>query len=192
MLLKFVSQIAGEPSTLAEIKAFLRIDTDDEDTLLGLFQKAARDQAEAYLKRALLLTTYDGFIDSFPPGQGVVEFPVPPLSSVTSIKYLDSAGVQQTWDAADYTVDIDSDRGRVYPIYNGAYPITQAIRKAVEIRFVAGYATVADIPEAIVHGIKMLVATLYENREDFVVGNVVNKIPFTAQKLFHPHVAWTP
>src|SRR6185295_4859943 len=46
---------------------------------------------------------------------GAIEIPWPPLQSVTSIKYLDANGQEQTLPPADYTVDTISEPGLVIP-----------------------------------------------------------------------------
>ena len=50
-------------------------------------------------------------MDSWPLGD--IEIPNPPLQSVSSIKYKDSAGTEATWADTNYIVDPDSFLGRV-------------------------------------------------------------------------------
>jgi uncharacterized phiE125 gp8 family phage protein len=190
MIVSLVTPADGQVMTLESLKTFLRVDHTDEDTVIQSLLSAATGQVEAFLKRQLLTATYDGFLDKFPPG-GVIECSLPPLQSVSSVKYVDSAGVEQTWDPGNYTVDTVAERGRIYPNYQITWPTTRGQRKAVTVRFIAGYGAQEDIPADIIAAIKILVATLFENREDYITGTVVHKLPFASKQLLLPHVAWS-
>ena len=50
------------------------------------------------------------------------------------------------------------------------------------INFTCGY-PVGKCPKAVQHGIKMAFATLYEYREDSVVGTQINDVPITARNI---------
>ena len=179
-----------EPVLLSEMKNYLRVDhTDEDDTIRGIIS-AARQYAEDFTKRKFLTTVFTGTMDSFPDPGEVIEFPMPPLASVASIKYIDLSGVQQTWSSDDYVVDTAPDRGIVYPDYNEVYPSVRGQRKAVEITFTAGYGTPDIVPEGLKQAIKIIGATLYEQRESVVVGLTAMEIPFSAQNLLVPFTSW--
>lgn len=80
--------------------------------------------------------------------RGIV-IPLPPLQSVTSVKYLDTDGVQQTLDPATYVVQKGEPSHIV--LANGAtWPSVLLMPEAVTIRFVAGYGdNEADVPQPI-------------------------------------------
>jgi len=189
MDLIIVTDAQEQPVSLDDLKAFLRVDhTDEDDTVRGILESATRF-VEDFTKRKLVTTVYNGFLNAFPEGE-VIEFPMPPLASVASIKYIDTSGVQQTWDAANYVVDTAPDRGIVYPDYNITYPSIRTQRKAVEIQFTAGYGSPDSVPEGLKQAIKILSSTLYENREAHVVGLNVMEIPFSAKALLRPFQSW--
>lgn len=180
-----------EPITLAEVKAHSRIDFSDDDALIGTYITAARQWAERTgLWRTLVTTTFDLSLDGFPCyAMQPLYLPRPPLQSVTSIAYVDIAGVTQTWSASAYVVDTKSSNlGRIMPVYGTIWPVTRMQMNAVTIRFVAGYGAASAVPEGIKAALKFLVANWYENREPFVEG-VIAKIPMTLDALFQNHSA---
>jgi len=173
-----------EPVTNAEMDLWSRLAGDAEtadSTLVDSLIEAARLHCETFTGRSFINTTYTMYLDSFPD---VIYFPRSPLSSVTSIAYLDENGDSQTLGTSVYTVDADSEPGRVYLAYGQSWPATYAVPKAITIIFVAGYgATAASVPENIKAAIKQLAAHLYENREAVVIGTITSKLPFSVEAL---------
>lgn len=184
-----------EPVTLAEVKAHLRITHSDEDDLLNAYIKSAREYTERYLSRSLVQQTWDIFYDVFPLTDEPLEIPLPPLQSVSSIKYFDSSNVEQTWDSASYTVDTDAVMPKVYPAIDQVYPSSRYYPKSVTVRVLTGYqdsgaspVDLADgVPETIKTAIKILVAHYNENREMAIVGVSVSDAPFSYKTTLAPH-----
>ena len=112
MALKLITAPATEPVTSTEAKSHLRVDTTADDTLIGTLITAARQHVEAHLRRALITQTWELVTDAFPVGD-VLRLPLPPLVSVTSIKYTDEDGAESTFSSGLYVVDTDSTKGRV-------------------------------------------------------------------------------
>jgi uncharacterized phiE125 gp8 family phage protein len=186
--LKVVTPPEVEPVTLAEAKAHLRLDTSADDAYVSALITAARERVELFLRRALITQEFEYTIDCFPAGE--IDLPRPPLQSVESIKYVDTAGTLQTLPSANYVADVSSNEvARVALAWNRFWPITRCSINAVVIRFVAGYGDLAeDIPQAIRHGILIEIANLYENREDSVVGQAVNMMA-VSERLLWPYRA---
>lgn len=156
------SDAATEPVTLAEAKAHARVDVSDDDALITAMITAARHVAEQQLQRALITQTWKLTLDEFP--SGVLELPHPALQSVTSVKYYDADGVQQTLSNTLYRVDTSSEPGRIEPV--DSWPATYSRIGAVEVIFVAGWANAAAVPAAIKSWMLMRVASMYEHRAD--------------------------
>jgi uncharacterized phiE125 gp8 family phage protein len=175
MSLKLITPPAVEPVALANAKAHMRIDTGDDDTLIEFLIVAARQEAEKITRRALITQEWELVLDEFPTE---ISLPLPVLQSVSSIKYLDVDGVEQTLLSTLYLADADSEPARIVPAYGCTWPVTRDQYAAVRIRYLAGYGdSESDIPQAIRQWIMIRVATLYENRE--AVGNSqVAIIPF--------------
>lgn len=173
---KIVTAPATEPVSLDELKGHARIDLDDEDQNLRLAIRAARRLVEMITRRALITQTWDGWLDRFPYYRdqypyreigGTLAIPYPPLGSVTHVKYYNGDGVLTTLAVTtDYTVDANSEPGRVVPAYGSTWPTTRRIPNAVNVRWVAGYgATPGTVPEELRLAILQLVAYYYRERE---------------------------
>lgn len=189
MAMKLVTPPAREPLTLAQTKDHLRVTHATDDAHISVLIPAARRWAESYSRRALITQTWDFKADRFNAwGDQIVELPLPPLQSVTSINYIDDAGASQLLDAADYQVDADSAPARLAPIFGTRWPATYSQLNAVTVRIVAGYGdSPGDIPEGIASAMLMLIGHLYEHRESVVIGAAVNKMAASHEWLLDPY-----
>lgn len=157
---------AEEPLTQAEAKLFLRVDGTDEDTLITSLIKAARVIVEDRNGRALITQTWDLYADAFPTtGRGLV-IPKPRLQTISFVKYIDSAGAIQTLSPSDYAVDTAAEPGWVVPAVNKTWPATQAVLNAVQVRFVCGYGTAAQVPDNVKRAVYAVLADLYQHRDE--------------------------
>jgi uncharacterized phiE125 gp8 family phage protein len=177
MALKLITAPTNKPVTTSAMEAHLRSDLSDEITIVNAYIGAITEKAETYTRRALMTQTWELVLDEFPKC-GIV-IPLPPLQSVTSIKYLDDNGVEQTLSAADYKIDTDTEPARIYPAYGKQWPDTRNEINAVRIRFVCGYLTADAVPESVKAWIMLNVANLYENRETIVVGQKSQVVELT-------------
>ena len=161
---------AVEPVTLTEMKVHCRVDdTNDHDTILGVMTTAVREWLEKSLQISLVQRTYRADIWGL---FSVIELPLPPLSSITNIKYYntDSPQVLTTLDADVYRHDLGY--GRIYWNESPTIPSVSIRHDAVQITFVAGYEPSSDspqdlagnVPEALKSAIKLQTADLFENR----------------------------
>jgi uncharacterized phiE125 gp8 family phage protein len=106
---------------------------------------------ESGTNRVLLTQTWDYTLDRFPCAgdrRGTLWLPYPPLSSVTSVKYIDMGGTLQTMSSADYVVDTSGVKGRITLAYQKYWPLTRDVASAVTVRFVAGYGDASQVPSA--------------------------------------------
>lgn len=177
----------NEPLTLAEIKTHCRVDdTDDDDYLFGLII-AARRYAEEYTRRAFIRQTWRMKLQTF---DNVIEIPKPPLLSIDSFTYLDTNGNDQAVAASIYYVDTDSIPGAIRLSYGQAWPEHRRQQDAITITYQAGYGDVpSDVPAELRHGVKLLVAHWYEQREESVIGSGLNvhHIPLGLKSLLGMH-----
>lgn len=177
---KIVTPAAATPVTLTEAKAHLRIDTSDttEDTLITTLLTVASDIAEKRMARALISQTWAQYLDEF-PCEDSIEIKLPPLQSITHIKYYDADNTLQTLASSNYDLDIISEPGIVRLSATGSWPSTYDKNNAVIITFVAGYgAASTSVPEIIRAAIKLLISHFFENREGVLVSTaLVQEIP---------------
>jgi uncharacterized phiE125 gp8 family phage protein len=164
MALKLVTPATELVVSLADAKAHLRVDTTDDDALISAYITAAAELAEQATGRALMLQTWELTLDAFPEAFEITRVPA---ASVTSIKYWDADGDQQTLGTSLYTLDNADDFGSAYvvPELGGSWPGARVQINAVALRYVAGYATAAAVPESIKAWVKLQVGAMYENRQ---------------------------
>jgi len=186
MFWKITTSPAVEPVSLTDIKLHLRVtSTADNDLITSLIQ-AARQWCEDYENRAYITQTITAKMDRF---CNEIEIPKPRLQSVTSIKYIDVDGTEQTLDSSYYDVDIYSEPGRITLAYNQSWPGIRGDINGIEIIYVAGYGDAAtDVPAKTVAAIKLLVAHLYENREASLVGVAASELPMGVESLLNSRV----
>lgn len=165
MILTLIEPPAAEPVTAAIVRQLSMPGVPSSlDAEITAIIPTARAKVEELSGRALITQTWDRWYDyGFPR---LIELPWAPLQSAV-ITYVDANGDTQTLDASLYTVDTDSEPGRIYPADGQCWPVTRAIPKAVKVRYVAGYGDeAADVPEQLRHAVAMMTAELFNNRED--------------------------
>lgn len=186
-MLTIVTEPTLEPVELADMKSHLSVEVSDDDTMISGFIVAARRWCEHFTRRVFITQTWKLVLDAFPAEFRV---PLPPLQSVTSITYIDTGGNAQTLGASVYTVDIDSEPGRIVEAYQQSWPSTRDVINAVTVTFKAGYGdAVTKMPEEVKLAIKMLVGHYYENREAFVAAPL-RTVPMASESLLWPLRAW--
>lgn len=149
-----------EPVTLAEAKLHLRVDTSDEDALIGRLISAAREQAEQELDRAVAPQTLQLLLDEFP--SGAILLPRGPVTGITSLQYVDAAGTLQTIASTNYALDDAQIDAWLLPAYGYEWPATRDEANAVRVTYAAGW---ASCPAAVKQWILLAVGTLYASRE---------------------------
>lgn len=164
MALKLITPASTYPVTLAEAKLHCRIDTAADDALVTALITAATEMAEQRTGRALLEQTWELTLDAFPSAFELTRVPV---QTITSVKYYDSSAVQQTIDPSAYVLDTADGDGNAYvvPALGASWPSAGDQINAVSVRYVAGYANAAAVPQSIKSWILLQVGAMYENRE---------------------------
>lgn len=184
MGLVLIDPASAWPVTLDEAKAqCFATDTTGFDTLLTRLIKAATAWAQNYTGRTLAVQTWKLVLDEWPAE--AIELPRGPVTGVTSVKYFDTAGVQQTLDAGDYVLDLTSDPQWIVLAEDASWPDLLDGVNGIEVEFTAGYA--ANVPEDLRQAILMLVGFWFASRESVNVGNIVNEVPFGTRMLLDPY-----
>ena len=180
MPLQLITPAAEEPVSLAEAKLHLRVESADDDALIGSLISAARQSAETLTGRQFVTARWKLVLDSFPgpslmgvpagltfslPGHAIL-LPKCPVQSVFAIRYRDMSGTTQTMPRADYTVDTACEPARVTPVFGSAWPVSLPQIGAVVLVFAAGYGDAASVPAGIKSWIKLRVGSLYAHREE--------------------------
>jgi uncharacterized phiE125 gp8 family phage protein len=164
MALFLVTPPAFEPLTLTEAKLHARATATDttEDPLFEGYIAAARLYCEDVTRRKFVTQTFDEKRDGFPCGPWSLQHP--PVSSVTSISYIDTAGATQTWSSSLYLTSLPvgphASRARITPAYGQSYPATYPVMDAVTVRFVCGYTGTAKTIASITRTSQTATATV--------------------------------
>lgn len=186
----------SEPVTVADAMAHLRLrNRDTESDYLASLISVAREYIESTAGIQILPATWYLTYDQFPGLKvddrrpigwryGIIRVPRPPLLSVVSVKYIDTALVLQTLATTEYQASFTSTVGRILPAPFKVWPQTSPLSaEAVQVTYTAGYADVASVPNAIKHAIKFLVGHLYENREGTIAETILREIPLGLQQM---------
>jgi uncharacterized phiE125 gp8 family phage protein len=157
----------GEPLTLAEAKAWLRLDSQAEDALVSALIGAARLAVEAASGRRLITQTWRLVRDAWPP-DGVIRVPVRPFAGVVGLRVIDAAGAPIIVAPSLYAADIAREPGEIRLV--GAPPQPGRATSGIEIDVTAGYGPQPqDVPEPLRQAVRLLVARWFENRGDGVM-----------------------
>lgn len=148
-----------EPLSLLEVKEFLRVLDDDSDALINSLIISVREHIENVTNRQLEVATFEMTTSDF-----VSKLPKSSIKSVSKVEYMGLDGVYIALPDSTYYL---YDRYGIGYISYSEIPLIKEHKKAVKITFVCGYDIV---PEAIKQYMKVKISTLFENREQFVVG----------------------
>lgn len=182
---------ALEPVSVADLKQHLRIAHADDDGWLSALIAVARERLEDECLRAFISQSFVAdLVGEFTTE--AIELPRPRLIEVTGLTYRKSDG---TWEAhtlpavrlnrepsliwlPDEPTDIDD--------------LTDDDDAVYRVTFTAGYGTAeVDVPRPIRQAIIMMAASLYENRDDHIVGASTAPVPHTSERLIAPYkVEW--
>lgn len=173
---KLITAPASEPITLAEAKAQMRVTTDAEAGLISGLIFSARDLCERETGRALMAQTWELSLDNFSNQMCLGRAPV---ASITSIKYTDADGAEQTLPSTEYVLDNASNLlARVVIAPNKSWPAIYSGINNVRIRYVAGYATAAAVPQALKQWMLLQISHWYRNRESVSMNGAGGKLDF--------------
>lgn len=97
---------AVEPVTTTEAKSYMRVDTSDDDTLIGDLITTVREHVESVTRRVFVASMWQFTLDQFPSGREPILLPKSPLIFVKRVRYIDTSAATQTWGdrAAQWTV----------------------------------------------------------------------------------------
>lgn len=144
---------------LAEAKAYLRIDSEGEDALIGRLIGAAVAVCETFVGRMLVAR---GVAETVGSTGGWRRLRRTPVVSVTEVLEVRDGVTLGPVPASDHAVDIDGD-GDGWVRSGGTYFTGgQALRVAYRAGMAAEW---ADVPVALRHGVMRLVAHLYADRD---------------------------
>jgi uncharacterized phiE125 gp8 family phage protein len=168
--------------TVADLKSHLRVTHTQEDTLIGALRSAAISWVEEHCNIKLGSYTARGYLTDWRPAY----FPIGPVTAISEVKY-------QTTADKDYTTDLTTLATTLWYTDEVTQPARIAFRDypttydyaltPVVVTFTAGYTT---MPAPVVHAIRLLVAHMYENRQEEVIGAMTTRLKFGLEALLNP------
>jgi uncharacterized phiE125 gp8 family phage protein len=199
------SSPAVEPVSLARAKLHLRVDFDDDDSLIASYIAAARQYSERVMQRSIYERTMLLTLDYFPLASECVNgadqlayvssyirslsiiVPKPGLVSVESITYLDNTNAPVTLPPSSYVIDTVSEPGRIMPAPGTFWPYqNQYLPGQVRVTYTSGtYGDGVEVdtcPATIKMAILLLVGHWYAHREAVTDKSMTN-LPLAVDSL---------
>lgn len=186
---KLITPPQDEPITLAQAKVHIRVTDTAQDSRIRTAIASSRAEAENGTRRGFMTQSWGLYLDAFPlpvrdirfgvvgllwPYQvqpvGAIYLARSPVQSVTSVKYYDPSGAQQTLDPALYLLDNVSEPGRLFPAPGNSWPAMQVRPNSIEVVYVVGYGDDAEnVPGPLIEWMLNRIGVKYENREEQVI-----------------------
>lgn len=150
---KINSTTGSEIVTTANAKDFIRVDTADDDTIIGQMITEARIWCENYIGKDIVAKTRTYYT---PFQKERFNIPFAPVASITSV-----------------TVDGTAATHEVKGLDNEIIELNELPAKEIKVSY-----TTAGLDDSLLkQAILRLVSTFYDNRAEFVVGNQINEVP---------------
>jgi len=149
------------PISVSDFKQWAKIQTSDDDSLIGDLIEAITDEAEKILNLSIVTQTITVIMDV---ERAIVRLPYTPIKSISTIEY---------WDDGWQTLDTSK-----YDLISEMIQLKDAPVTYYRIEYEAGY---SDVPKGIIHALKQAILTAYEDRQDHAEDGV-NLIPQSSLK----------
>jgi len=157
-----------EPVSIADAKAFARIEFPDDDAIVASLISQAREYVETAIARTIAprvrAVYFQGFMTSggyynrfiraqgpnpwwLPTAQGIMQIRQPPLQGVMNIQYVDPSSGSYLEVLSSQIIVSTGTPGKVMPTYGAVWPLPRPQLDAVVFTFVAGYGLTAPLVE---------------------------------------------
>ena len=158
-----------EPVTLNEAKKFLRLNSDTENDLVSHLIKTSRQIAEEYLGKSLITQTLQLQFDNYAPP--VVNLLRGPVQEIVSVIIVAQDLTEGTLTRLAYYLTA----GKRQVVFDAA-----PMGKMVQVQYIAGYGTAADVPAPIKQGMLEHIVNMYDNRGQ-------NDLPANVRSMYAPY-----
>jgi uncharacterized phiE125 gp8 family phage protein len=168
MAIQVVTAASAKPISVDEAKLFIRVDGNEEDSLIDLLTSMAVERFQLTTGVQLISATLRQTFSSFP---FFIQIDKKPITAINSVEYRDENGDWQTFSADNYIVSSD------FKLITVKSTVTlpdlyEDEPRPLRITYVAGYGTTAEsVPADIRHLILVMCATAYMQRESIYLGN---------------------
>ncbi len=174
---------AAEPVSLAEAKAFLRVEHNDDDAVIAALIAGSRIHIEAQTRRAMVTQHWRLSFDSWPEDGRVAVVPAP-LQELTAARVYDFNNVAHAVDVQNFVPDLGTSALAFAP---WAVPAPGRLAAGIALDVTLGYgAAGTDVPEPLRQAVRQLTAHWYENRGLAAIGTVT-VLPSMVAALIAPY-----
>ena len=157
---------------LSDVKGHLKVTSSYEDDEISTYIGASLGYVERYCGITLGSTTWQLNLPEFPWNYRYIELPRGPVSSISSMYYHDTDNVSTLWAASDYQASLDELPARLWLLQDDTWEDTYKRPDAVQVQYVAGYASWAAVPDSIRMPIYYLAAHQHRYRQPVVEGSL--------------------
>ena len=152
---------AVEPLTRVEMRAHLRLDTEDEDGLLDALAIVAREHLERETGLVLAARDFRLCRDDWPE-VGIVTIPRGPVRAVTAVTVYDGEGEGRAVDLDGHLLDGEARPAR---LWLREVPQPGRALNGIEVEFSAGFGeSGVDLPQTLRRAMLLHVAAMYACR----------------------------
>jgi len=160
--IKINSTTGSELVTTQEVKDFVRIDTSSDDTIISRMIVTARIWCENYIGKDIVAKNRTFYLQEV---DDRFTLPFSPIASISSVTSKNTAIAFESYGLDDTIIEI------------GSLPADE-----VKVTYITTGISDDLIKEAILH----LVSTYYDNRADFIEGNI-SEIPTSAKNILQSY-----
>lgn len=161
-MMRLITPPISEPISLETAKAHIRIDHNDDDNYILDLITAARQAVENHIRVSLMPQTRLLTMNEFKQLNYIAYGPV---SSITSIKYIDHWGDEQTLDTALYQLHQSDDYDFFSVKPTKSFPEVGKFENCIAVQYQCGYTSAAAVPQTIKAAMLLHIGDMYENRE---------------------------
>ena len=157
--IKVNSLLGNEIITTADVKSYVRIDTNEDDALITNMITEARIWCENYISRDIVAKNRTYYLSDT---SGLFDLPFAPIDTVTGVTIEGEAATFTEYGLDDLSIELDGG-----PSSN------------VKVTY-----TTAGLNDGLIkQALLQMVSNLYDNRADFVTGTIVSQIPTNVKSI---------
>lgn len=193
------NETTTQPVSLDEARDHLRVVpfgyplAHPDDSYIESTIAAAKQWVEQYIERPLVTKTIEYYVSNF---QSNIDLPTLPIQDVESITYLAQDNTVKTVAVDVYKLKTYADSAKIILAFGKSYPSDVSYEEnSITITVTAGYTNGASpdtypLPAPIKAAMLLIIANLYENRQEDVLGNTrisFNSLPMGVYSLLQPY-----
>lgn len=166
--------------TLQEAKDHLRVTSNDEDMVILDCIKSATNLIETYTGQYFLSGSCVAYLDTNEfSSYSEVKIWAYPVNEITSVKYLDTNGTEQTFASSNYSTDISSSPARI--LSTTIPSVKSNTLNTIRIYFNVGHLSKESIDPELLGWVKIFTAFFYQTRQPEYSGFTVAEIAYKYQ-----------